>query len=207
MRFIYQKSPKSIGGFEIDLNEHYSFSNKVTELPLEDGSIVSDHVVALPDEILIQGFIGKTKMVALDGSDDFYSDDPMGRIQQAYFELKRLKESRQLLTIEMGLEPFRNMIITEFDIGRDASAGADLKFNMTFKRVKIVKSETTTITASTYNGPAGDQMSGTVNAGMLGSTKTDPDSDTARKEWRDAVRLGWANNQDYLDKWGVPYPQ
>ena len=38
--FNYQIPPKSIGGFAIDafISERYSFTNSVTDIPMEDGS-------------------------------------------------------------------------------------------------------------------------------------------------------------------------
>jgi len=211
--FSYQKTPKSIGGFEIDvmLDEHYSYGNTVTEFPLEDGCIVSDHVVEEVDEISIQAFIGMAKMAAWEGpvpeSDaDIPKEDPKARVLQKYNELLRLKRDRQPIAVVTGLGTFPSMVITKFEIPRNVETGADLHFDMTFKRVKVVKSETTTITAAP-NTPAGDQVAGTANQGTVGTSKTDPASQRAKEEWRCAVQAGRANAEDYQEKWGVPYPQ
>jgi hypothetical protein len=61
--FNYQIPPKSIGGFAIDafINERYSSSNSVTDVPMEDGSRASDHVVENALEIQISGFIGRAE--------------------------------------------------------------------------------------------------------------------------------------------------
>jgi hypothetical protein len=212
--FTYPKPTKSIGGFEIDvfLDERYSYGNKITELPLEDGCIVSDHVVEEVDEISIQAFISRAKMAAWEGplpeSDgDLPKENPKARILQKYNELLRLKRERQPITVVTGLGTFPSMVISKFDIDRNVETGADLAFDMAFKRVKIVKSETTTITA-TPNTPEGDQVAGTANQGTVGTAKTDPASLKAKEEWRSAVREGtFVSTADYEEKWGVPYPQ
>ena len=53
--FNYPIVPKNIGGFVIDafIREGYSFKNSVTDIPIEEGSSVSDHVVEEPLEIQI----------------------------------------------------------------------------------------------------------------------------------------------------------
>jgi hypothetical protein len=63
LSFTYRKTPKSIGGFEIDviLSESYGFSNSVTDIPVEDGSNVNDHVVSESPDISIQAFIEPIK--------------------------------------------------------------------------------------------------------------------------------------------------
>ncbi|MDR2595745.1 MAG: hypothetical protein LBC76_00340, partial [Treponema sp.] len=146
--FIYQKTPKSIGGFEIDvvLSESYGFSNSITDIPVEDGSNVNDHVISEPLQISIEAFIGKAKYGVWEGDvpetiDELPADDPKARIKQAYLELKQLMDNKQPLTVTLGLDAHKNMIITSFDIDRDAQTGADLMFSMTFKQVRIIKSE------------------------------------------------------------------
>jgi len=213
VNFTYQKTPKSIGGFEIDafLSESYSFKNNVTDIPVEDGSVVNDHVVSEATEISIQAFIGRTKFETLEGDvpesvDDLPAEDPKARIKQAYFELKRLKEDRQPVTVVLGLDTFPNMVITSFDIDRSVETGADLPFGMSFKQVRIIKSETTTINSSSSTG-GGDQTAGTANGGVVGTKKVDPKSNRMKEEWKQSVDAGFTSKEEYMEKWGVPYPQ
>jgi hypothetical protein len=217
--FAYQIPPKSIGTAELDicvidcvLTEHYSFGNSVTEIPIEDGSVVSDHVRENSDEIQIKAFIGNTEFVALppdlSALPDTAPGDPMERIRDAYQRLLRLKRERQPVDVVLGLDTFHNMVITTFDIDREAATGKNLPFDMTFKNIKIVKSEKTAINAST--APAGDQTASTANMGPAATTKVEEGSSKSREEWRQ-----WVQDQnlsrdallDYEEKWGVPYPQ
>jgi hypothetical protein len=211
--FAYQIPPKSIGGFEIDcfLTEHISHSNSVTDIPVEDGDNIADHVIENADEIQIKAFIGQAEFTAWEGkiperSSDIPVEDRKARIRQAYFELLRLKRNRQPVDVVMGLATFNNMVITAFDIDRNAETGADLPFDMSFKSVRIVKSETTTINASS-TGAAGDQIASTQNKGTVGSDKVDPDSAYMRNQWRQSVQEGKTPLWAYEEKWGVPYPQ
>ena len=209
--FTYPKTSKSIGGFEIDafISETYNFSNNVTAFPVEDGSTVNDHVISEAVEISIQAFIGKAKFETWDGDipesiDDLPAEDPKARVKQAYFELLRLKEDRQPLTVVLGLDTFLNMIITSFEIARDVRTGADLPFSMTFKQVRIIKSETTTINSSIGGG---DQTTGTAEGGTVATNRQNQQSNRMKEEWRQAVQSGLATPSEYQEKWGVPYPQ
>jgi len=211
VNFTYQKTPKSIGGFEIDVftSERYSMSNTVTDLPVEDGSLVNEHVTPQADEISIEAFISKAKFETWEGDipesvDDLPEDDPKARIIQSYFELKRLKEDRQPVTVVLGLDTYTDMVITNFEIDRDVKTGADLPFSMSFKKIRIVKSEATTVNSSTGGG---DQTAGTANGGTVGANSQNQQSNRMKEEWRQAVQSGLATPEEYLEKWGVPYPQ
>ena len=207
--FAYQKTPKSIGGFEIDafLSEQYSFSNSVTEIPVEDGSIINDHVTEGQDEISVSAFIGKAKFEAWEGdlpetTDDLPAEDPKARIKQAYFELLRLVREKQPVTVVMGLDTFDNMIITSFNIGREAANGADLPFEMSFKKLDIVKSETTTINASGA-GAGGDQAAGTANVGTTGASQPNREPDFVQQRFIErGEQSGWKNptREVYLEE-------
>jgi hypothetical protein len=204
--FTYPIPPKSIGGFVIDcfLNEHYSFSNSVTEIPIEDGSVITDHVRENADEIQIKAFIGNTEFIALDSQGSMPETapgDPHERIRAAYLELRRLKSERQPVDVVMGLDTFYDMIITTFDIDRDAATGKNLPFDMSFKSVKIVKSEKTSINSST------DQTAKIAHFGTAGTNKVEDGSNRSREEWRQSVQAGMATPAEYQEKWGVPYPQ
>jgi hypothetical protein len=203
--FTYQIPAKSIGGFEIDcfLNEHISHSNSVTDIPVEDGDNIADHVIENADEIQIQAFIGQAVFEVLEGNlpESSSGEDPKARIKQAYAELLRLKRERQPVDVAMGLATFNNMVIAKFDIDQNAETGANLPFEMAFKSVRIVKSETTTINVSN-TGPAGDQVSGTANAGTVGSNQTDPNSNYMKNQWKQAVEVGRVEPDEYQEKWG-----
>ena len=133
--------------------------------------------------------------------------DRMARVRQAYFELKRLTKARQVVDVVLGLETFTNMAITSFVCDREAATGANLPFSMEFKKINIVKSDTTEINASSSSGGgAGDQTASTTDQGRSGAEN--PDDILIREEWRRQIRSGGpATPAHYLREFGVPYPQ
>jgi hypothetical protein len=213
--FQYQIPQKMIGTFVVDafIAEHYQFTNSVTDIPVEEGSKISDNIVEDQDVINIEAFIGNTafEVIAMNGNtiSNLQAPDRMARVQQAYQELKKMAKSKQLFDVVLGLDTFTNMAITSFNIDRDAENGANLPFTMEFKKLKVIKSDTTKINASgREGGAAGDQTASTTDQGVSGTEQ--PSDSIAKEEWRRNVRMRGETKEaksDYQRKWGVPYPQ
>jgi len=210
--FQYQIPQKMIGTFAVDafISEHYQFSNSVTDIPVEEGSNIADNIIENQDVISVEAFIGNAafEVITIDGNtvSSLQAPDRMARIRQSYQELKKITKSKQPLDVVLGLETFTNMVITAFDIDRDVETGANLPFTMEFKKLKVVKSDTTNINASGSSGGAGGDTAGTTNAGTSGSEQ--PKDSIAKEEWRRQIRAGGpATQADYQRKFGVPYPQ
>jgi hypothetical protein len=208
--FQYQIPKKMIGTFVVDafIAEHYQFSNSVTDIPVEEGSNISDNIVEDQDVISVEAFIGNAafEVITADGNSisNLQAPDRMARVIQAYHELKRMVKEKTLFDVVLGLETFTGMVITSFVIDRDAETGANLPFTMEFKKIKIVKSDTTQINASSRSG-SDDQTGGTADAGVAATEQ--PKDSIAKEEWRRSVRAGITKPEEYQRKWGVPYPQ
>jgi hypothetical protein len=211
--FQYQVPKRMIGTFVVDafLAEHYSFSNSVMDIPVEEGSNIADNIIEDQDVISVEAFIGNTafEVITMDGNSvsNLEAPDRMARVQQAYQELKKLTKGKKLVDVVLGLETFTDMAITSFTIDREAETGANLPFSMEFKKVKIVHSDTTKINDfNTDQNGAGDQTGNTVNVGTSGTEQ--PQNSVVKEEWRRQIRAGGpATPADYQREFGVPYPQ
>jgi hypothetical protein len=211
VNFTYQIGAKSIGGFEIDafLVEQYNFSNKMTNLPVEEGSNISDHVIEEHDTISIEAFIGSTKFETYTGEipEDISTmeiPDQKARIRQAYHELLRMKREKQPLDVVTGLDTFTDMLITSLNISRDVESGADLPFSMTFQNIKTVKSEETTINSSALSeSSAQDQATATSNVGTVGKEKP-KENYVERTFYERYISSGgtWPTLEAFQDEWG-----
>jgi hypothetical protein len=213
--FQYHVPQKMIGTFVVDafIAEHYQFSNAVTDIPVEEGGNIADHIVEEQDVISVEAFIGNTAfaVITADGNSvsNLEASDRMARVLQSYQELKRLAKKKELVNVVLGLETFTGMAITSFTIDRDAETGANLPFSMELRKLKIVHSDTAKINASTAQaapGGAGDQTSSTLNAGPAGTEQ--PTGSMSKAEWRMQIEgKGPATRADYQRRWGVPYPE
>ena len=210
LNFTFPIGEKSIGGFVIDafLVEAYNFANRLTNLTVEEGDSISDHVTEEPDTIDIEAFIGQTKFETSTGSSDTdlskveIPDDPKSRIRQAYHELLRMKRERQPLDVVTGLDTYTNMVITSFNISRDAESGEDLPFSMSFQKIKTVKSEETQISASSRG--SGDQASGIANIGQVGTNKIEDNDNSMKERYRQhyiASRGKYPTREEFFELW------
>jgi major membrane immunogen (membrane-anchored lipoprotein) len=214
--FQYQAPKKMIDTYIVDafLAEHYKFSNSVTDIPVEEGGNIADHIVEDQDVISVEAFIGNTafERITDDGNagSNLQAPDRMERVRLAYHELKRLTKAKKPLDVVLGLETFTGMVITSFTIDREAETGANLPFAMEFKKIKIVHSDTAKINASNSTSSpagAGDQTASTINAGTSGTEQ--PDYATIKAQWRFAIDAGRATQADYereMKKLHIPLP-
>jgi hypothetical protein len=207
--FQYQIPKKMIGTFVVDafIAEHYKFSNSVTDIPVEEGGTIGDHIVEDQDVISVEAFIGNTafEVVTRDGNSisNLQAPDRTARVRQAYQELKKLTKEKKLLDVVLGLETFTGMAITSFTIDREAETGANLPFTMEFKKLKIVHSDTAQIDTYIKDGPSGDQTASTVNEGTAGTEQ--PDLAQAKAEWRFSISKGITSPADYEKEFKEPY--
>jgi hypothetical protein len=218
VRFKYQEIKKGVKEsasdvlFEIDafLVEKYSFSNQMTNLPVEEGSNITDHVSEEPDTLSIEAFIGQSKFEVYAGEipDDLSTlqiPDPKTRIRRAYQELLRLKRERQPVDVVAGLDTFTGMIISSLEISRDVESGADLPFSMSFQKIKTVKSEETTINASALSASsAKDQAGATTNAGQTGKQEAPKEDFYERRAYEDWKRTNgkYPTSKEFKEMYG-----
>jgi len=210
INFTYPIGDKSIGGFVIDafLVETYNFANRLTNLTVEEGDSISDHVTEEPDTIEIEAFIGQTDFKTAMGSSDTdlskveIPDDPKSRIRQAYHELLRMKRERQTVDVVTGLDTFTDMVITTFNISRDVETGEDLPFTMSFQKIKTVKSEETQISVSSSG--SGDQAAGIANVGNVGTNKINDDDNSMKERYRMHYRASggkYPTREEFFELW------
>ena len=202
--FTYDIPQKSIGGFVIDVfrEEKYNFSAEATDIPIEDGETAADHVVNRPSEIQISAFIGNAEFIVFDAPQQ--AGDPKQRIRAAYYELLRLKNEGKPLTLVTGLASYPNMVITDFSISRDVQTGTDLPFDMTFKEITVIKSETVAINIKP-NLSSSDQVARSANYGTAATSKTDPASNRHKEEMRTMYRNSGGRSptrEEFLEFWG-----
>jgi hypothetical protein len=96
---------------------------------------------------------------------------------------KMAYRDREPVTVVMGLDTFKNMIITSFNIGRDAETGADLAFDMSFSELKIVKSQSVEINSAQIakGNSASDQAQGVHDRGAAAKEEASPFSEVYKE--------------------------
>lgn len=119
-----------VGSIDLDvtIREEHRFSSRVTNYPIEDGTIISDHIINEPDVLVLVGLVSDTPLSIF---------APFNRSIDAFNRLITLHQSRQPLTVVTGLKVYQNMAITVLDVPRDVKTGQSLTFTIELQRLVI----------------------------------------------------------------------
>lgn len=156
IQLILKPTPDSIGTLDIEaiISENYTCSATATKFPLENGSIVSDHVVNEPRKIKLEGFISNTPLDA----------DPDNYAQSAYNELMTMYQTKQFVTVVSGFEIFQNMVITSLTIPRTVQTGQAIYFTAEMTQIMVVGDSASN--SDVFKAAVVDQASPTIALGQ-----------------------------------------
>lgn len=156
------------------LNMNLAQSSRITDLPVESGSTISDHIQPQPDRISVRGMIGnlfvfRASSVASGAS-----------LPTAWQTLRTLRESGELLTFVTDLQVYNNMAIERISAPRNVRTGKSLFFDLNLKEIRLSKVQERAITPnvdpdSDPDNPATDLPTDDTNRGRIGVTPTEED--------------------------------
>ncbi len=147
---LFNKPLASVGSVEIDasVSEIHSASADITEFPVEDGSLITDHINKRPDVVQIEGYVSNTP---IKGFTNFFGAAPIGSLanltigvsndlaKTAYDKLLEIVEGNELITIVTTLRTYENMAIESFIVNRSASDGDVLHFTAVARQITLVQ--------------------------------------------------------------------
>jgi len=135
--------------FEFDavIRESHASQMKVVTNPVEDGVLVSDHVVLMPKRLMIEGAVGDHWLHARDLQGNPV-DDPWasegGRSVNAYGKMLNLQASAEPFDVMTGLLLYRNMLIEDLQVEQDKKTATALVFRAAL--VEVLRRRTQEIT-------------------------------------------------------------
>lgn len=150
---------------------------EATDFPVEDGSMISDHIINKPVMMTLSCVVTNTPVdvrgsVVLKVQERPFSTPlvtasasavPLTRAQDAYIRLKEIRDKREVLTLITGLDVFRNMIITDINIKLGQATTDALFFDVALKQITKVYSKT--VQVANLNSAVSDQAADGTNAG------------------------------------------
>ena len=108
-------------------NESPTFSNEISSKPLEDGTVVTDHINNEPDtftlDIVITGENGKSA-------------------QEKYERLLEIRNNREIITVVGALQVYENMAISEMSLEKNSENAKGYNGSISFQQVKFAKPQT-----------------------------------------------------------------
>lgn len=108
-------------------SENPTFSNRVTDKPVEDGGSIADHVenqpTILPLECTITGQEGQSA-------------------EEKYERLLEITQNKEVVEVIGALQVYENMVIEEFNPAKDSAIENGFRCSITLKQIRIVEQET-----------------------------------------------------------------
>jgi hypothetical protein len=120
----------NVGGVTLDatISEEHHYTARVTSYPIEDGRIISDHIVNEPETIQITGVVTDTPLSIL----SFFN-----RSIDAFNRLIQIHQNKEIITVVTGIKVYTNMVMTSLQIPRSVQTGQSLTFVIDLQRVYL----------------------------------------------------------------------
>lgn len=135
----------TIDGLEVDalINEDHSLECETTDNPVEEGSDFTDHVRIKPRMFSCDGVISDTPLGPMLAIRDAQGGGRPSEIARAKFEA--IIEARKRITVVTARKRYDNMIMLSVSMPENIGIGEACRFRATFKQIRVVKNERTTI--------------------------------------------------------------
>lgn len=119
----------NIAGINVSVktSERHKFSSRVTEVPLENGCVISDHVLRTPNEVEVSFEMSNAGLGAL------------AEAKSAFEKFYTLLESRELVTLVTEHKIYSNVVLIDFAPIHQAPNKGTLSCVATFKEVLFVE--------------------------------------------------------------------
>ncbi|NIY14221.1 MAG: hypothetical protein GWM98_04710 [Nitrospinaceae bacterium] len=141
---IFGITKAQIGVLQLDasIEERHSIEVDITDSPIEDGSIVSDHIRRRPKVIEINGIVTNTPITFFASltapspltSDFLPSDD---RVEAAYSEIERLADVGEIVDVITTLKKYSNMVVQSANFTRNVQNGNILSCSIVCREMII----------------------------------------------------------------------
>lgn len=119
-----------VGSVELDvtLREQHRHTSRVTTFPVEDGSILSDHIINEPTIVVLEGIITDSPLQIL---------PTFNRSVDSFNKLVELHNQRTIVNVITGLKQYPRMAITSLDVPRNLRTGRSLNFTIELQQIEL----------------------------------------------------------------------
>lgn len=130
--------PETGATIEVDVTptQDHDLNNAVSEFPLEDGAIASNHITVLPNVVEFDLTFSDTPVSKFNPTTQF--DSAEGRSRKLFRQLQDIKNNRIKCLLVTGLQAYRNMYILKIGVPRRSGDGKKVSCLTTFKELIIL---------------------------------------------------------------------
>ena len=161
--------PVSINGLEFDalMNEDQTFGATVPEYTVEEGFTISDSIILTPETLSMTLFVTDTPVTWANRH-----GVRVGRTKDVVQQLMEIYYARTPVTIITTDATYVNMAIGNIGLSKKSELGTAREIPISFKKINITKSETTTIPDSYGKSGATKASAGTASTSTASSAAT-----------------------------------
>ena len=125
----YAQSKVGTVSFDTMVTEEHRYTSRVTNYPVENGTIVSDHIINQPDVVVLSGLVTDTPLSIL---------APYNRSVAAFNALIEIHRKREVVTVVTGIKVYYDMAIVTLDVPRTVKTGQTLTFNIELQKINYI---------------------------------------------------------------------
>lgn len=149
--------------FDVTFKETHSFTNQITQNPVQTGAAVNDHVYQQPC----------TFTWDVGASDCFASTTGSSGIAsstQAFAVLESMWQTADVITVTTEFHQYTNMIIKSFVVNRDKSSMFGMRATVVFQEIIVTEAVAISVSQKTTSDP---QTTGKNNSGAKATSTSD----------------------------------
>lgn len=167
MDFIFKTRRLQIDKISVDatMRETHTHRSVCTDNPIEGGASVTDHVNVKPAELEIEGIITDTPVTfsVIDSATGLVNTvkgftGGKSRAVEYFEKFLDLRASRVPFNVITGLKVYKNMILEDFTVNRDANTANAIVFTAKMKEIVYAYAKTTGGTSGLSAGNAAEEV-------------------------------------------------
>ena len=137
--------------FDVSIEEEHGRESELTELPVSNGYVISDHLIFKPETLSVEGLITETPLKLLGGAISDAIGDKVD-LSNAWKNVEKLWREGALLKINTGLQVYNNMVCVGLSVPRDATTGHSIRIKANFKELRTSQTEIVNLDSNLQQG-------------------------------------------------------
>lgn len=141
--FFYADPTSKFGEIVVDafIHETHTLSSEITDHPVENGSVIADHIYNRPFTLVIDGIISNTPMnlvglTAFDSAKRYLTGESNDVVAGAFDKIEVLFTKREPVTIATSLKIYDDMVLENLTVERGGGMPDFLQFKCTAKQIR-----------------------------------------------------------------------
>ena len=148
---------KTIVACDVVTEESHEMVSEVTEFEIEDGSLITDHVIKKGKRLKITGLISDDPITILqtgllERSSSILPTSLKSKLgfgiggknsKNAFDQFEKIYDEKRPVEVVTGLKKYDNMIMIDLNMPRSSKTVRSLQFTATFKQINIVSTDFT----------------------------------------------------------------